>query len=237
MAMEKGMMRLLLILLAGGILSSQNEPQRHVCLITGGHPHDLAFYSIFQNQGWRVTVNGHPSAFRGTSLKSCDALVLYDMADTDEPERRQQLKDFVESGRGVVILHHALVSNQDWPWWSEQVVGGLYRLKPSGESPASTYKYGVSLPIQNVGPRHPVTAGVDHFEIVDEAYNHVWHAPGITVLLETKSPENQKPIAWLSPTAKFRVVYLQLGHGPEVHVHPIYQRLVRNAVHWALLGQ
>ena len=36
---------------------------------------------------------------------------------------------FVESGKGIVVLHHALLNFQNWSWWSEEVVGGRYRLQ------------------------------------------------------------------------------------------------------------
>jgi hypothetical protein len=35
---------------------------------------------------------------------------------------------------------------------------------------------------------------------------------------------------WLSPRIK---VLLQLGHGREAHLHPDYQRLVRQAILWS----
>lgn len=50
--------------------------------------------------------------------------------------------------------------------------------------------------------------------------------------METDHPENDKPVVWISPWRKSRVVAIQLGHGPAAHRDPGYRRLVRNAILW-----
>jgi len=44
-----------------------------------------------------------------------DVLVLYDLADVTDTAERAALRRFVESGKGVVVLHHAIADNQDTP--------------------------------------------------------------------------------------------------------------------------
>jgi len=55
----------------------------------------------------------------------------------------------------------------------------------------------------------------------------------VQVILETDHPLADRPVAWVSPYAKSRVVYIQLGHDRRTHLHPSYRNLIRNAVQWA----
>ncbi len=54
---------------------------------------------------------------------------MYDFSRDLDETGKKNLRDFVESGKGVVVLHHALLNYQKWPWWYEDVVGGSYRLQ------------------------------------------------------------------------------------------------------------
>ena len=64
-----------------------------------------------------------------------DVVIMYDFTRDLDDTGKQNLRDFVESGKGIVVLHHALLNYQKWPWWYEEVVGGSYRLETSGEHP------------------------------------------------------------------------------------------------------
>src|SRR5262249_3710447 len=79
-----------------------------VPLVTGGHDHDVSFYSVLDgHDDLAVTVNPHPEAFRG-KLDRYRVVVLYDMVADLEPERRANLQAFVEGGGGIVGLHHTI---------------------------------------------------------------------------------------------------------------------------------
>ena len=53
-----------------------------------------------------------------------DVLVLNDQMDWPEATR-ELARQAVEAGQGFVLLHHSLGDNQDWPWWYQEVTGGL----------------------------------------------------------------------------------------------------------------
>jgi type 1 glutamine amidotransferase len=57
-------------------------------------------------------------------------------------------------------------------------------------------------------------------------------SPQVVPLLETTHPESDRLVGWVSPYAKARVVYLQLGHGEPAHHSAAYRDPVRNAVLW-----
>ena len=217
-------MKAILFLLAAAPLLAQ--PLR-VQLVTGGHDHEPSLYAIFDNQaGFKTNVRPHPQAFTADFRRNTDVLVLYDMIKTGLPEnKRARLREFAEAGKGIVILHHAICSHTDWPWWFEEVAGGLYTEK-------STFLHDETMPIK-IKKVHPITKGLHDFVIHDETYKNLWISPKVDVLLTTTNPSSDGPVAWISPYAKSRVVFIQLGHGPEAHRNPNYQRLVQQALLWA----
>ena len=204
-------------------------------LVTGGHDHDPEFHSVFAGRAdLQVNVNPHPAAFARDMRKDTDVLVLYDLVQTAALDdwQRKNLREFLESGKGMVVLHHAIADYDDWPWWSEHVVGGKYLLKPEGERPASTYKHDEDVYVQPA-TEHAITRGLAPLYLRDETYKGMWISPGVTVLLKTDNPTSDGPVAWISPYEKSRVVYIQLGHGSFAHENPDYQELVHRAILWA----
>jgi hypothetical protein len=63
---------------------------------------------------------------------------------------------------------------------------------------------------------HPVVRGVGHLEAEDELYKGVWHSPRIRVLMESATPANDAPVVYLGPYPKWKVLYIQFGHGSHV---------------------
>jgi hypothetical protein len=201
-----------------------------VLVVTGGHDHDVEFYSAFDDERLKTVVDPHPMAFSGNITKRADVLVLYDMLKTLDEKRRKNLQAFVESGKGVVVLHHAIGNNVDWPWWYEEVVGGRY-LFEEFNGRKSSYRHDEAQKIKPVLD-HPITKGIGAFDIFDETYKDLWISPKVKVLLTSDNPTSDGPVAWISPYEKARVVYIQLGHDRNANLNPNWQRLVRNSILW-----
>lgn len=208
-----------------------------VLLVTGGHGYATSFYEVFQ--GHRDVAWTHATspaeAYRPDMAKRWDAAVLYDFRDDLDDRQKSSLRGFIEAGKGVVVLHHAIADYPSWRWWWEEALGGLYLLKPSEGRPASQFKEGVPLLARPSKGKagHPVVRGVGHLEAIDEVYKGMWHSPRITVLMETANPLNDPPVVYLGPNPEWRVLYIQYGHGEEAHRHPGYKRLVHNAILWS----
>ena len=203
-----------------------------VQVVTGGHPHDVSFYSLFEgHDDLAVTVNPHPSSYRRPLAKTVDVLVLYDLTDVTDEKERQNLRSFLEGGGGLVVLHHALADNWQWNWWYEEVVGGRYLMGKEGDKPRSAAKEPVTLDIRPVA-EHPVLEGVGRLRFQDEGYKGMYLSPRATVLMETENPDNDRAVVWIGPWQKSRVVAIQVGHGTAAHRDPGYRRLVYNAILW-----
>jgi type 1 glutamine amidotransferase len=203
-----------------------------VTLVIGGHDFAPSLWRAFDGcKEARTTVVFQPEAYTKDRLNNTDVLVMYDMMQDLSEEHKGNLKSFLEGGKGMVVLHHAIANYQKWPWWYQEVVGGRYLL-PGYEPQQSDYKHDIEMKVEPVA-QHPVLAGVGPMVIVDETYKGMWISPQSQVLLKTDHPTSDGPVAWISPYKRSKVIYIQLGHGPEAHRHPAFQRLIANAIRWA----
>jgi type 1 glutamine amidotransferase len=203
-------------------------------LITGGHDHETSFYTLFHGYEdlARMPVSSSAMAFQNDLRDKYDVLIMYDFSRDLTDTGKKNLRAFVESGKGVVVLHHALLNYQTWPWWYEDVVGGSYRLRREGDIPSSTVKLDQKIFVAPV-ERHPITRDLEPFHVMDETYKHMWFSRKVRPLLITDNPNGDRFLAWIGPCATSRVVAIQLGHGPTVFSHPSYRALVHNAILWA----
>ena len=104
-------------------------------LITGGHDHETSFYTLFEGYQdlARVQVANSGLAFQNDLRGKYDVVIMYDFSRDLDEKGKKNLRDFVESGKGVVVLHHALLNYQKWDWWYQDTVGGSYRLQKEGD--------------------------------------------------------------------------------------------------------
>jgi type 1 glutamine amidotransferase len=203
-------------------------------LITGGHDHDAAFYGLFQGYDEldRLPVVPSATAFKDDIRGKYDVVIMYDFTREIDDPAKKNLRDYVESGGGVVVLHHALLNYQSWAWWDDEAVGGSYRLSRSGNTPSSSVKDDQQIDVTLAG-EHPVLAGLGPFHIQDEAYKNLRMSPKIRPLMTTNNPTSDPNLAWVGPLEGSKVVAIQLGHGPSAFGNPSYRTLVHNAVVWA----
>lgn len=216
-----------------GLEAAPTEPIRTL-VVTGGHEFETSFYGVFEGHPrlvWDHAVSNR-EAFRRDVRGRYDVVVLYDLSQELSPAGRTNLQAFVEGGKGLVVLHHALADYQDWEWWWREVVGGRYVLKDEPGFKGSDYRHDEWMIIEPTGA-HPITGEVGPMRLYDETYRGVWMAPGIRPLLRTTNPTSDAVVGWISPWTKSRVVCLQPGHGAASHRHPAYRKLVQNAVEWA----
>ncbi|HBY63511.1 MAG TPA: hypothetical protein DEH78_27110 [Solibacterales bacterium] len=207
-------------------LAAQNAKVR-VRAVTGGHDYEPSFYKLIDGHPeLEVMVRPHPTAFNDNFIRYVDVLLLYDSVQTLPEEQKARLAKFVESGKGIVILHHALVDFADWEWWWKEVMGGLYDLK------VSKYLHDVDMTVTPKGD-HPIVAGLKPFQIHDETYKHLRIEPTNQILLTTDHPTSDGPVAWISAYKKSRVVVIQLGHGREAHENPVLREILRRAILWS----
>ncbi len=214
-----------------------------VLVFTGGHEFDnKEFFSVFdgmENVEYKNLVQPKANeAFVDGTAEQADVVVLYDMWQKINPEQKEGFLDYLNSGKGLVVMHHALASYVEWSDYLD-VAGGKYVLNKEGETiggkhfPSSTYKHDVEMKIEVADENHPITKGLDDFEIVDETYGKLYYQDDIHVLLKNGHPTGSPNVAWVSPHPKARVAVIQLGHDKKAFLNKHFQMLVENAVKWA----
>jgi hypothetical protein len=156
------------------------------------------------------------------------------MYEKTTDQTRRTLRAFVESGGGVLSLHHSIVDYTDWPWWYEQVTGGKYFVRAEHGHQASHYREDQEFLVSRAKGKqdHPVLEGVGPLWVYDELYKEMYHSPNIEVLMETSHPENDRPVVYVGPSRNSRVVYIQLGHSGDTMRNPGFRKLVSNTVRW-----
>src|SRR3954464_15069994 len=94
--------------LAQPVAPATNQAPLRVLIITGGHDHEAAFYGLFdgyQDIGWPA-VTDSTLAFKQDIRSKYDVLVFYNFTRDLEESGKKNLREFVKSGKGIVVLHH-----------------------------------------------------------------------------------------------------------------------------------
>jgi len=219
--------------------AAKTKPDKiKVVVVTGGHAFEhKAFFSIFdQFLDEMVFVEArqkdHSEIFERIDNWDYDVIVFYNMTQNISPKRQQNFLRLLKRGVGVVALHHCMGSFQQWPQY-RKIIGGRYNLKAQGQQRASTYKHDLKMKIHIADRRHPITRGLEDFEIHDEAYKYCSFEPDNHVLLVTDHPDSDKTVGWVRSYGRARICTIQLGHGPEAYANPNYRTLIGRAIRWS----
>lgn len=223
------------------LVAVENGGKIKVLVVTGGHGFEqAAFYKMFSdNSEISFTTAAHAktnaTVYDRDDLLSYDVVVLYDMPQQITETQQARFRSLFDRGTGLVVLHHALVSYQNWPEY-EQIIGGRYQEpdpnKAGRVTEAVGWQHDVEVPVVIVATNHPVTAGVRDFVIHDEIYWGYRVGKDVTPLISTTHPKSGKPLAWARTQGKSRVVYLQLGHGKEAFDNENYRKLLAQSIRW-----
>lgn len=232
---------LLLFLLCENVLA---QGDRHkVLIITGGHEFDRdAFFGMFdsfQDIEYKEAIQPEANQlFTTTDIRDYSVIVFYDMTQEITREQQAGFQQLVNRGIGLVFLHHAIVSYQQWDFYS-QVLGGRFvtesAQQQSSSKKVSTYQHDTHFMLKIADRLHAITKGIDSFEVHDEVYGDVEIQKNITPLITTRNTESMNTVVWCHKVGAARSVYIQPGHGPEIFYLPEYRQLVYQAIKWSAM--
>lgn len=227
--------------IAGAAAADVAPAKTRVLLVTGGHAFEQEpFLEVFRSFDdvtfqWRE----HPNAqemFRPERAGGTDVVVMYDMWQRIADQAKRDLLELPRSGKGLVILHHAIANYNEWDEYA-RLVGARYHLKPrvidGVEKARSQWKHGVKFRVKIADPSHPITRGMSDFEIEDETYNLFDVLPGARPLLTTEEPTSGPTLSWWREQGRSRIFYLQLGHDHLAYENPNFRTLVHRAILWS----
>lgn len=226
---------------AGLAVNGKTEQNLRILLTTGGHDfqEDLFFQMFDSLPGVEYRHAQLPeSAFllQPGLEKQVDVIVMYDMAAAFSQIEQQAFVRLLETGIGLVSLHHNLGAHRDWPEFA-RILGGKYLFQEQviqGKLyPPSTYAHDQEIAAHVASPGHPVLLGITDFQIHDETYKGTFVSSEVRILLTTDHPQGDPALAWTNQYGKSRIVYLMLGHDAQSWKHPVFPRLLSNAIRWA----
>ncbi len=208
-----------------------------LAVVTGGHPFDVPnFYRLFRELPGVDAYPQHLEHFASSPQAvrdAYDAILFYGM-DQGVPEEagrratgnpKAAIQRVVAQRQGIVVLHHALLAWEEWEFW-DQLTGFDNR--------NFRYKEGLRLKIAVADGQHPVTQGVDGFEIVDEGYVlHGKYDGQGTVLLTADHEDAMQQVAWAREQGKSRVLCLALGHDQQAWASAGFREILRRGISWA----
>jgi type 1 glutamine amidotransferase len=251
----------------------------NVLVAAKGHPYERdPFMALFDTlPGIACTLVEQPLAQRlmtPEGMAGFDVLVLYDMPGLDfmaadppgyvEPSEafKSGFLALLDTGVGVVALHHAIAGWPAWPQYAE-LLGGrfLYRSGPMRDRmrPDSGYRHEVRHTVSLADPDHPVLAGLpDQFDLTDELYlfevfedlvrpllrsDHAFERDGFYSAAKAVQGQmysndgwaheaGSNLVGWTKRAGDSPLVYLQPGDGPSTYADPHYKRLIENAIRW-----
>ena len=250
----------------------------NVLLVTRGHPFQRdAFFDIFdRNDGIQYSNVEHPAAqflFNPEMANKFDCYVQYDMPGVEfgddgphypEPPEfyKKGVRAMGEAGCPLVVLHHCAAAWPAWPEWSE-IIGGRFLYTPMKsrgvDRPDSGYNIDVAH-IVSPAMDHPITRGIEPFEMIDEVYlyevfedsvvplftsnwtftrDNFYSAANAVVRGELNSNEGwshddgSNIVGWIKAYKNAPIVYLQFGDGPAAYENENFRRILAQAIKWA----
>lgn len=163
-----------------------------------------------------------PDCLTPETLGRYDAVLLYSNQKAMTPAQFEALNAFIESGRGFLPIHSASACFVNEPRFAA-LVGARFK-----EHGAGVFKATI------VDKAHPIMAGVNEYETWDETYVHDLHnAEGRKLLAERE----REPWTWVREQGKGRIFYTASGHDQRTWGNADFQRMLRNAIVWAVGDQ
>jgi type 1 glutamine amidotransferase len=173
--------------------------------------------------------DAHMARLANVKRADYDVLLFFTSGYKLNEAQERGLESFLEQGGGIVAIHGASLT-----FGNSQVWLRLLGAKFAGHIPG-THKLNIVI----TDAKHPITAGVGDFSIVDEEYKHRFADVERHVLArfrERPPQSDQKAnmdILWTRDIGKGRVFYIALGHGPEAWQNTAWQKLVAQGILWA----
>lgn len=140
-------------------------------------------------------------------------------------EMQRAFVEYVERGRGLLVVHSGTVGYAD-EIVLRNLVGGVFVRHP--EPCAVTIEVIGNSEVS--GPDRPC------FTVQDEHYIMQMFAIDRTVFMTSTSPHGVQPAGWTRRQGRGRVCVLTPGHTRDVWTHPEYRRLLTRAVDWCVKG-
>jgi YVTN family beta-propeller protein len=174
-------------------------------------------------------------------LKTCQLVIWLNESPT-KAEQRSAFERYMQRGGAWLGFHAAAYNDKDtnWQWFVDFLGGAVFNTNSWPPLPAR-------LVIDDRS--HPVTAGMSDFDSPANEW-YVWEpSPRLNKdvrVLVTLDPSDYPigfkdvltsgdlPVVWTN--TKYRMLYMNMGHGDKIFTSPRQNQLIDNAVNWLGTG-
>jgi type 1 glutamine amidotransferase len=160
-----------------------------------------------------------------------DLIVLYTAMGSFPGPVQTSLAAAVQAGTGLIAVHSANV----FPARDGGLDPGyepVFRLIGSRYASHGPVPHESRFTVRT-DPGHPLTRGLDDFEISHEHY-HLETAPDVRVVAWREGADGPEPVAHVRREGRGRVAYVQLGHDMRVWDDPKARALMTRCIGWVL---
>jgi uncharacterized protein len=206
------------------------------------------FLPFLERSGYDVRIEESSSVYEDAGLLAATDLVVQCVTMSEiSRDASRRLREAVAGGMGLAGWHGGIADSYRADSDYLHLVGGQFATHPSkapgevvGGDPSDNY-----LPhrveITDLGRQHPITAGIDDFDLVTEQY-WVLHDDLNDVLATTTHPVQPyhpwhrpvtSPAVWTRTWGEGRVFVCTPGHSVEVLAADPVRTLIERGMLWA----
>ena len=215
----------------------------------GHHPVEATelFIPFLEGQGFAVEVQESPEVYADAARMQGHDLVVQSVTMSQiSPEAVAGLREAVSGGLGLVGWHGGIADSFRNESDYLQLIGGQFATHPAkapegrvGDESDNFLLH--TIAVTEAGRSHPITAGLDDFDLETEQY-WVLHDDLIDVLATTTHPAPPwhpwhrpivSPAVWTRQWGQGRIVVATPGHSVEVLQNANVRTIIERGMLWA----
>lgn len=235
----------LVLTMACGAMAAQEPEKIHVLLIAGDDvapAHNWREISestrevLVESGKFDVRVCETPTILESLSALAAADVIVLTMFNRSLPtisdQAKENLLNFVKDGKGFYVQHLASASFKEWDAFGK-LCGRKWVMGTSGHGPRSV------IAAKIADKEHPVTQGLDDFQIDDELYAKLQGDTPIHVLVQADSDWSTatEPLVFTVEYGKGRVIHNAFGHDAVAIKNPTNKKLICRSVEWVATGK
>ena len=198
-----------------------------IAVVTGDHGFEEdKFDAVFESMDGIQFVREDLSVFaKDPDRNKYEAVVFYNFHQQNpDPETAAAVLSLADNGQGIVILHHAILAFPQWDDFADMC--GIHER-------GFGFFIGEKIRVDVADSSHPITAGIDGWDMTDETYTMKSPGEDSHVLLTVDHPNSMEVIAWTRKYRDSRVFCFQSGHDNDTYTVPEFRAALTNGIRWA----
>jgi uncharacterized protein len=187
---------------------------------------------LLEARDFEVSVIGSATVLENEAKLANIDVIYFSMVNAHTPtisdRAKENLLQFVRSGKGFVVSHLASASFPEWDEF-KRLCGRAWVTGVSGHGPRSVFKARIA------DQENPITHGLSNFQQDDKLHAKLQGDTPIRVLVTADSEWSgaTEPLAFVLPYGQGRVFHHTFGHDAKAINNPTVKTLIVRGTAWA----